>query len=757
LDPTADAARQAGPAAFSLVPRAWTTSLRGDFSGGLVAAVVSIPMSMGFGMLAFAPFGDEMVATGILAGLYGAMFIGLVALVCGARTITIYAPRSLIAFMIGSIALHAFAESDNAWLQRDPAYLSGALLGTLALAGLFQVLFGAARLGGLVRFIPSPVMAGFQNAAALLILYSQLHVLLGLPRRVALDAVPEALAEGKPLTLLLGLATVLVIWNGARLSRRLPPALLGLLFGTAAYYLLAAAGLGAGLGPTIGALPDSLPDGRFLGAAIGFAAQPEAVELLPVMLASALSLAVVASLDILICSRIVEGLSGQRSDGNRTLRITGAANLVAPLLGGISGGVSIAASTANHRGGGRTSLSLLVHCALIFAVVTAVAPLLARLPLVVVGAVLVVTALQLVDRWSLELLRKVASRKTASGRAAAVDLAVIVVVALTAIAGDVIFAVLIGVGVAVALFVLRMSRSIVRREQHGDVARSRRTRDAAQTGVLAAHGRRILLLELEGPVFFGTAEALGDRIDAATGQGVRYIVLDFRRVNDLDSTGARILLQAHERLKARGVLLALASPHGAAHVGAGLRDSGVAAAVTPARLFDDADRALEWAETHLIGEMQAGGADGGAYPFGELDLIRGFSADEQALFRSLLVRRQYAPGDVVFGEGSEGDELYVIVSGSASVKVRLAPAGEQRLVTFAAGTVFGEMALLDRAARSASVQADEGLACYVLERRAYERIRDEYPGLAIKLLTNLGRELSARLRRANRMLNQAES
>lgn len=753
----AHAARHAGPAAFALVPRAWTTSIRGDFSGGLVAAVVSIPMSMGFGMLAFAPFGDEMIATGILAGLYGAMFIGLVALVCGARTITIYAPRSLIAFMIGSIALHAFAESENALLQRDPAYLAGALLGTLALAGLFQVVFGVARLGGLVRFIPSPVMAGFQNAAALLILYSQLHVMLGLPRRVPLDAVPGALAEGKPLTLLLGLATVVVIWNGARVSRRLPPALIGLLFGTAAYYLLAAAGFGAGLGPTIGAIPGSVPDGRFLGAAIGFAAHPEAAELLPVMVASALSLAVVASLDILICSRIVEALSGQRSDANRTLRVTGGANLVTPLLGGISGGVSIAASTANHRGGARTSLSLLVHCVLIFAVVIAVGPLLAMLPLVVVGAVLVVTALQLVDRWSLELLRKIVSRRTVNGRAVAVDLVVIVVVALTAIAGDVIVAVLIGVGVAVVLFVLRMSRSIVRRERYGDVAHSRRTRDAAQRGVLATHGRRILVLELEGPVFFGTAEALGDRIDAALAEGIRYVVLDFRRVNDLDSTGARILLQAHERLRARGAFLALASAHGTPHVSTALRDAGVVAAVTEASVFDDTDRALEWAETHLIDAMQGGGAAGGEYPFAQLGLVGGFSPDEQDRLRSLLVRRQYRPGEVVFGEGSAGDELYIIVSGSASVKLKLAPTGEQRLVTFAAGTVFGEMALLDREVRSATVQADQGLACYVLDRRAYERIRDEHPGLAIKLLTNLGRELSARLRSANRMLNQAES
>lgn len=751
-----EASQAAGPAALALLPRGWTASVRGDLSGGVVAAVVSIPMSMGFGMLAFAPFGDAMLATGVLAGLYGAMFMGLVALVFGARTITVYAPRSLIAFMIGSIALHAFAESESELLAREPELLAGALLGTLALAGLLQMVFGVARLGALVRFIPSPVMAGFQNAAALLILYSQLHVMLGLPRRVSPEALPEALAAGKPLTLLVGLATVAVIWNGARISRRLPPALIGLFFGTALHYLLAGLGLGAALGPTVGAIPGSMPDGRFLGSAIGFAAHPEALELLPVIAASAFSLAVVASLDTLICARIVEGMSGGRTDGNRTLRISGGANLVTPLLGGISGGVSIAASTASHRGGARTRLSLLVHCLLIFAVVTAVGPLLAMLPLVVVGAVLVVTALQLVDRWSLDLVRKVLSRRAVSGRAAGIDLAVIVVVALTAIAGDVVFAVLIGVAVAVMLFVLRMSRSIVRRELPGDVVRSRRTRDAAQMRVLAEHGRRIRVLELEGPVFFGSAESLGERIEAAVDAGARYLLLDFRRVNDLDSTGARILLQAHERLRARGAFLALASVEGTPPVRTGLTDAGVIAAVSPGRVFRDCDRALEWAEDHLIAAAAPGHAAGLEYPFDRLDLIEGFSAAERELFRSLLVRRQYAAGEVVFREGAAGDELYIIARGSASVKRGLA-AGEQRLVTFSAGTVFGEMALLDRDTRSATVQADEALECLVLERPAYQRIRDAHPDVAIKLLTALGRELAVRLRRANRMLNQAES
>src|SRR5258705_53779 len=359
-------------------------------------------------------------------------------------------------------------------------------------------------------------MADFQNAAWLLILYSQLHIMLGLPHRLPPSALYAALADAKLLNLALGAATVAVIWIGGRLSRHLPPALLGLVFGTLVYYLLVAVGLEARLGPTIGPIAGGSPDGYYFGAMLAFAVHRGAIDMLPSLLLFAFSLAVVASLDTLICSRIVEGVTGQRTAANRVLRLIGGANLITPLLGGICGGVSIGASTAGYKGGARPSLALLVHSAVIFSVVVALAPLLAKLRLVVVGAVLVVTGLQLVDRWSLQLLRRVISRDTVDWHSTALDLTVILAVAVTAIAGDIAIAVLIGVGVAVVLFVLRMSRSIVRRERYGDEVRSRRARAAADDALLDAHGRGIVLLELEGPGFFGSAGSRASRPRSAS-------------------------------------------------------------------------------------------------------------------------------------------------------------------------------------------------------------------------------------------------
>jgi CRP-like cAMP-binding protein len=91
------------------------------------------------------------------------------------------------------------------------------------------------------------------------------------------------------------------------------------------------------------------------------------------------------------------------------------------------------------------------------------------------------------------------------------------------------------------------------------------------------------------------------------------------------------------------------------------------------------------------------------------------------------------------------------------VRLRLAGEGRTiRLATFAPGTVFGELALLDPGPRSASVEADQELVCYVLTEKAFEQLRQEHPEAAITLVTNLGRELSRRLRQANRTIYQLE-
>jgi hypothetical protein len=118
----------------------------------MLAAIVTLPLSMGLGALALAPFGLQFATFGVLAGLYAAAFLGLVAIVMGARGVAIYAPRSLVSFMIASVAADLFL--DARWLpSREPEMVMAAIFLLLALAGAFQLAFGLAHLspGGQVH------------------------------------------------------------------------------------------------------------------------------------------------------------------------------------------------------------------------------------------------------------------------------------------------------------------------------------------------------------------------------------------------------------------------------------------------------------------------------------------------------------------------------------------------------------------------------------------------------------------------------
>jgi CRP-like cAMP-binding protein len=121
-----------------------------------------------------------------------------------------------------------------------------------------------------------------------------------------------------------------------------------------------------------------------------------------------------------------------------------------------------------------------------------------------------------------------------------------------------------------------------------------------------------------------------------------------------------------------------------------------------------------------------------------------------------MVRTSYPAGSVIFREGDPGKALFVLTKGHASACLAQPAGSDIRLVTFAPGTVFGELAILDGGPRSATVCADDAVDCYLLSREKFGSLETDAPAVAIKLLANLGAELSTRLRKANRTIHQLE-
>jgi len=736
---------------------AWLASARNDIVGGLMSAAVAIPLAMGYGMFAFVALGDAYFAHGVLAGLYTAIIVAVVSVAAGDRTTTVYAPRVITTFFLGSLVF-TLAHSDAPIIRMGNVDQTLAIIFSIILVGGgFQALFGLIRLGTLIKHTPHPVMAGFQNAAALLLFLVQIGNVLGYGTHTRLAQLAPNLGSAKPLSVAVALVTMLVMWHARRVTASIPPLVAGLLAGTAAYHALSLLGFSSQLGLVIGPTPAAKLGPWNLLAFAALIQQPRFPEIVPTIVTGALGLAIIASIDALLCAQLLSRPGDRRPGSNRQLVRLGLGNMAAASSGGITSGVNLGPSLINRAYGARTSLSVLVNAGAVFATTVFLLPVLAYLPRAALSGVIMVIAIQHVDPSTIHLVKRLSSGPVANRASLTLDLVVIVLVATLSIVLNIVLAVFLGIGIAIVLFILRMSRSLIRRTYRGDTVPSRRARNARQRAILAEHGRRIHVLELEGAIFFGTVERLADAIERAVADGARFLILDLGRVTDVDMTGGRLLSQIHADLATHGDHLLLANLKEHTHWGRMLRDLGVTTAEAGDRPFTDTDRAIEWAEDQVIAATVSDGAVAEALAFADLDVFRDLSETELATLRAMLEARHYAAGDVVIAEGAEESELFLVVRGSASVRLPQQDGGITRLASFSAGTVLGELALLDRAPRSATVLADEELVCFVLTEAAFQELRARHPAIAINLVINIAREVSGRLRRATRTIHHLVS
>ena len=262
-------------------------------------------------------------------------------------------------------------------------------------------------------------------------------------------------------------------------------------------------------------------------------------------------------------------------------------------------------------------------------------------------------------------------------------------------------------------------------------------------------GASVLVIELQGALFFGTADRLARIVDTETASGTAALLLELRRVTEIDLTGARILGDIDTALGARGVKLALV-------LSARTETAARLADIFQARdrFFPDIDRAIEWAEDDLL--RKAGTGPSLELPLDRVPLLRDLTSDQIERLRGSLEPVAWPAGHVVFRHGDPGSTLYLVTRGRASVHLRNDDEGI-RLATFAPGAVFGELALLDRGPRSATVTVDQDLGGFGLSEASFDELCQNQPDLAIKLLSALGRELSVRIRYANMTILQLES
>jgi SulP family sulfate permease len=501
---------------------------RGDLTGGLVAGVVALPLALAFGVQS---------GLGAIAGLYGAIAIGVLAALFGGTATQASGPTGPMTVV--SAALVASAVDFSGTLENA----MGMIVLTFLLAGVFQVVFGFLNIARYIKFLPYPVISGFMSGVGLIIVLLQLYPFVGVtaPKSTiaVLNEIPRFFTEFNWAALGLGALTVLIYYLFPRVTKAIPSALVALVSVSLLSFFL---NLDV---PLIAEIPSGLPSLKIDGLlSIDSGAYILIIEY-------ALVLAVLGSIDSLLTSVIADNITKTKHDSNRELIGQGIGNIAAAVIGGIPGAGATKGTVVNINAGGRTRLSGTIHGLFLLAVLLGAGQLAAYIPLAVLAGILIPIGFAIVDKRGLRHLRHVPRE----------DAVVLVLVLAITTFGSLIQAVGVGVILASLLF---MKRSSDLAEQGtavtalAGIGGEEAWKDEAS--VYPELRNCVYIKHLYGPMFFGFTSNFQERIRNLD-QGICALIIRMDRVPHMDQSGLYAMEDAILDLTRRGVTVLLTGLH----------------------------------------------------------------------------------------------------------------------------------------------------------------------------------------------------
>ncbi|MBB3933499.1 glutaminase [Kaistia hirudinis] len=291
--------------------------------------------------------------------------------------------------------------------------------------------------------------------------------------------------------------------------------------------------------------------------------------------------------------------------------------------------------------------------------------------------------------------------------------------------------------------------TVIRRELDGASVRSKRLRSPVERQILDEHGARNRIVEVQGPLYFGSAERLIRRARELAAEGAQ-VVLDLRRVPSIDETAAKLLARLIDAGEAGppAILLAYLPPDGPlarlrAELEAGETDLSGA-------IFATRDEALEWCENLIIAQ-QGRSPDMTRFSLSGIAIFRNLSAEDLKRLEAAARPLMFEAGATIIREGDAARVFFAIARGTVAVQLAGATEGGRpiRVAMMGPGLTFGEMALFDGGKRSADVVALERVVCYGFAIETLHEIGREHPHILTTIYANVVRDFSERLRRAN--------
>ena len=472
-----------------------------DLMAGIIVGIVALPLAIAFG-----------IASGVSPeqGLITAIIAGFIVSFLGGSNVQIGGPTGAFIVIVYGI-IQQFG-------------IEGLAIATV-MAGIMLVLMGVFKLGTIIRFIPYPIVVGFTSGIALTIFTTQIKDLFGLTMdKVPADFISKWIAYFHSfdttnwIALGVGIGSILLIIVTPRFSKKIPGSLIAIIVMTVISYLLRHHLNITGL-ETIG---DRFEINASLPTPNGLAFNIETInQLLP----AAFTIAILGAIESLLSATVADGVTGHKHNSNTELIAQGAANIIAPLFGGIPATGAIARTMTNINNGGKTPIAGIIHAVILLLILLFLMPLAQYIPMACLAGVLVIVSYNM-SGWRVfkALLKNPKS-----------DVTVLLITFFLTVIFDLTVAIEVGLIIACVLFMKRVMETT-------EISVITDEIDPNKESDLAVHEENLMIpkgievYEINGPYFFGIATKFEETM-AQLGDRPEVRIIRMRKVPFIDSTG----------------------------------------------------------------------------------------------------------------------------------------------------------------------------------------------------------------------------
>lgn len=498
------------------------SNLRGDFFGGLTAGVVALPLALAFGLQS---------GMGAIAGLYGAIAIGMIAAWFGGTPTQISGPTGPMT-VVSAVVISTAIEANGGSLEAA----MGTIIAIFLLAGAFQILLGIFKIGQYIRYMPYPVVSGFMSGIGVIIIVLQVFPFLGhtSPKNILdiFSELPSIINDINLASVALALATIATIYLFPRITKLIPSALVALIALTVVSTMM---GLDVKI---IGDIPEGLPALQI--AILGGVDFSNPM----LLIIPALTLAALGTIDSLLTSIVADNMTKTQHSSNKELIGQGLGNIGAAMIGGIPGAGATMRTVVNINSGGKTRLSGVIHGIALLIVLLGAGAYAKLIPLPVLAGILITVGIGIIDYKGIKHIPHVPKA----------DSIIMMVVLCMTVFVDLLQAVAVGMVLASVLFMKKMSDIVEQKSSVGSVASL--VKEEAWDDELNLSEKlhqKIYIKHFDGPIFFGFASKFQEM--ASSLPEVTVVIMRMMQVPYIDQSGIYAIEDAVLALKEKDVIV----------------------------------------------------------------------------------------------------------------------------------------------------------------------------------------------------------